>query len=405
MTSELIGTAKPERAMRAVQRHIITPEYPPQPGGVSDYTAQVAEGLAEAGEEVHVWCPRTDDAGLSASAVRVHRDLGGVTAQDLRAIGEQLDRFPAPRHILVQYVPHGYGRRSMNVPFCAWLWRRVRNDGDTLEIMVHEAFLNFEGSWRQYGAAAVHRLMTVILLRVATRVWFSNTESERRWGSYTLGRVIPFQWLPVPSNIRVARDEAAVQALRRRYLPGGGLLLGHFGTYGAPVLSVLEPIVTKIAREMPGQSLLLMGAGSQEFRKQLLERHPAWEQDLHATGSLAPQDLSAHIAACDLLIQPYPDGATTRRTSLMVGLSHGKPILTTSSKVTEPLWEQCAAVGLTPAGDEAAFVKLLSDLLQDPSERARMSLAALKLYQERFDISHTVGAVRWSASGSMACAS
>ena len=293
----------------------------------------------------------------------------------------------------------------MNVPFCTWLWRRVKNDGDTLEIMVHEAFLTFEGSWRQYGAALVHRLMTIILLRVATRVWFSNTESERRWGSYTLGRRIPFQWLPVPSNIRVARDEAAVQALRRRYLPGGGLLLGHFGTYGAPVLSVLEPIVTKIAREMPGQSLLLMGAGSEEFRKQLIARHPAWEQGLHATGALASQDLSSHIAACDLLIQPYPDGATTRRTSLMVGLSHGKPILTTSSKVTEPLWEQGAAVGLTPAGDAVAFVKLLSDLLQDPGERARMGLAALKLYQERFDISHTVAALRWSASGSMVCAS
>lgn len=405
MTSDLIATAEPEREMRAVQRHIITPEYPPQPGGVSDYTAQVADGLAEAGEEVHVWCPPAAKASLSGSAVQVHRDLGGVTARDLRAIGEQLDRFPAPRHILLQYVPHGYGRRSMNVPFCAWLWRRVKNDGDVLEIMVHEAFLNFEGSWRQYGAALIHRLMTIILLRAATRVWFSNEESERRWRSYTLGRGVPFQWQPVPSNIRVARDEASIRELRRRYLPGGGLLLGHFGTYGAPVLSVLEPIVMKIAREMPGQSLLLMGAGSQEFRKHLIERHPAWEKDLHATGSLISQDLSCHIAACDLLIQPYPDGATTRRTSLMVGLSHGKPILTTSSTVTEPLWEQWAAVGLTPAGDAAAFLQLLSGLLQDPGKRARMSLAALKLYQERFDISHTIAALRRSASGSMACAS
>jgi glycosyltransferase involved in cell wall biosynthesis len=171
------------------------------------------------------------------------------------------------------------------------------------------------------------------------------------------------------------------------------------------VLSVLEPIVTKIAREMPGQSLLLMGAGSQEFRKYLIERHPDWEHDLHATGSLASQDLTVHIAACDLLIQPYPDGATTRRTSLMVGLSHGKPIVTTSSIVSEPLWQQCAAVGLTPAGDAAAFVTLLRDLLRDPEERARMSRAALKLYQERFDISHTLRALRMSTSESVACAS
>ena len=404
MTSEFTAPVERKREMPAVERHIITPEYPPQPGGVSDYTLQVAEGLAEAGEEVHVWCPPTSTARATAGPVQIHRDLGSVTPHDLRVIGEQLDRYAAPRRILIQYVPHGYGRRSMNVPFCTWLWRRAKSDGDIIEIMVHEAFLNFEGSWRQYGAALVHRLMTIILLRAATRVWFSNGESERRWRSYTLGRRVPFQLLPVPSNIGIARDETAIQALRR-YAPEGGLLLGHFGTYGLPVLSVLEPILSKIAREMPGQSLLLMGAGSQEFRKHLIVQYPAWEKNLHATGSLAPEELSCHIAACDLLIQPYPDGATTRRTTLMLGLSHGKPILTTRSQVTEPLWEQGAAVGLTPAGDAAAFVQLLGELLQNSSERARMGLAARKLYQERFDISHTVAALRLSASESIPCAS
>jgi len=407
-TSDLIAPAEPKREQRRIQRHIITSEYYPQPGGVSDYTKQVAEGLVEAGEEVHVWCPTTDahsspDAGLGA--VHVHRDLGRITPGDLNAVGEQLDRFPGPRRILVQWVPHGYGRRSINVPFCMWLWRRAKKNGDILEIMVHEAFLTFEGSWRQYGAALIHRLMTVILLRAATRVWVSIPECERRWRSYTLGRRVPFQWLPVPSNIRIERDEAATQAIRRRYVPGGELLLGHFGTYALPVLSVLEPIVLKIARERPDQPLLLMGRGSLEFRKRLIEQHPAWGKNLHATGGLAASDLSNHIAACDLLIQPYPDGATTRRTSLMVGLSHGKPVLTTSSKVTEPLWEQSRAVGLTPSGDIDAFVKLLRELLDDPAERTRMEEAALKLYQDRFDISHTVAALRMSASESIPCAS
>ncbi len=37
--------------------HIITGEYPPAIGGVSSYTQLVAEGLAAAGDAVHVWCP------------------------------------------------------------------------------------------------------------------------------------------------------------------------------------------------------------------------------------------------------------------------------------------------------------------------------------------------------------
>jgi glycosyltransferase involved in cell wall biosynthesis len=378
--------------------HIITPEYPPERGGVSDYTDQVAEGLAQEGAEVHVWCPGISTASASSGRAHVHRVLGKVTPEDLRLVGEQLDRFPAPRRILVQYVPHGYGRRSMNVPFCVWLWRRAKTHGDSLEIMVHEAFLTFEGSWRQYGAALVHRLMTVILLRAASRIWVSIPECERRWRSFTFGRRVPFQWLPVPSNIRIARNDAEVQALRERYVPGGGLLLGHFGTYGAPVLSVLEPVVVKIAQEIPDQPLVLMGANSVEFREHLIQRYPALERKLYATGPLAPDDLSCHIAACDLLIQPYPDGATTRRTSLMVGLSHGKAIVTTSSAVTEPLWEQSTAVSLIPSGDAETFVRCVRQLLADPAERGRMSQAARHLYQQRFDISHTVAALRTSAS-------
>ena len=48
--------------------HIITGEYPPAPGGVSDYTEAVAAGLAAAGDEVHVWCPAASGLLPSASA-------------------------------------------------------------------------------------------------------------------------------------------------------------------------------------------------------------------------------------------------------------------------------------------------------------------------------------------------
>src|SRR5581483_9620197 len=155
-----------------IQRHIITPEYPPQSGGVSDYVVQLAEGLAQEGEDVHVWVPSDPKSAGSVaengSGVHVHRDLGRVGPEDLKAVGKKLDRFPAPRRILLQWVPHGFGYRSMNLGLCFWLWKRARR-GDRVEIMVHEAFLVFEGSWRQYFAALVHRLMTVILMGASER--------------------------------------------------------------------------------------------------------------------------------------------------------------------------------------------------------------------------------------------
>jgi glycosyltransferase involved in cell wall biosynthesis len=70
----------------------------------------------------------------------------------------------------------------------------------------------------------------------------------------------------------------------------------------------------------------------------------------------------------------------------------------------------CVPVGLTPSGDADAFVRIVRQLLGDPLERTRMSQTARKLYRERFDISHTVAALRApvsepAASESIVCAS
>ncbi len=396
-----------ERGGRAVVRHLITPEYPPQSGGVSDYTEQVAQGLAEAGEDVHVWCTTLAGPARTDGSVHIHPELGSITPADLRSVDEQLNRFPSPRRILVQWVPHGYRYRSMNLRFCTWLWSRSRR-GDRIEIMVHEAFLAFARSWRQCAVALVHRVMTAILLQSAERVWVSTPECERRWKPYRLGRRIPFQWQPVPTNIEVVDDPAGVQRVRNRYA-AGGRLIGHFGTYGVPVVSVLEPILIKLASETSGETsraaILLMGMGSQEFRTRQIQKSPELSERLHATGPLSAADLSRHISACDLMIQPYPDGVTTRRGTLMACLNHERAIVTTAVPKTDPIWIESNAVALAPAGDADAFVGLVNELCADQAKRARLAQAARTLYEDRFDIAHTVASLRLASSENLTCVS
>ena len=70
-----------------------------------------------------------------------------------------------------------------------------------------------------------------------------------------------------------------------------------------------------------------------------------------------PDDLSAHIAACDLFVQPYPDGITSRRTSAMACLSQARPVVTTTGHLTEPLWAESDAVALVDVDDCAAFAR------------------------------------------------
>jgi glycosyltransferase involved in cell wall biosynthesis len=378
---------------------VITSEYPPQPGGVSDYTYWVAAGLAADGDEVHVWCPACAGTQPQSERVVLHRELGGVTPADLRRVGQGLDLFPSPRRLLVQWVPHGYGYRSMNLGFCWWLLHRSVHYGDQVAIMVHEPYLAFRVSrWKQNVAALVHRLMTILLLRAAERVWVSIPEWERCWRPYTFGRRVPFGWLPIPSNIPVADSPNHAEAIRRRYAANDAVLIGHFGTYGWPVASVLEPVLFAMDGDPANQVVLLMGIGSEEFRERLIRKMPRLVRLVQATGALPAEDLSHHVAACDLLIQPYPDGVSSRRTSVMVGLCHGKPIITTSGRLTEPFWRETSALALVPVGDVNAFVDLLRQLRLDVGQRARIGRAARSLYDERFDIGHVITTLRRAVS-------
>jgi hypothetical protein len=123
--------------------------------------------------------------------------------------------FSAAPRLLVQWVPHGFGYRSLNVGFCLWLRKRARR-GDRVEIMVHEPYLAFGGGALGWTAAAsVHRLMTVILARAASRIWIAIPDWERRWRPYLLGRNVPFTWLPVPGSLPNRRLTMCVGA--RRY--------------------------------------------------------------------------------------------------------------------------------------------------------------------------------------------
>jgi glycosyltransferase involved in cell wall biosynthesis len=375
--------------------HIVTPEYPPTTGGVADYTRLIARRLAQAGEAVHVWCPQSVEE-QAPEPFAVHRDFGRFAGADLARVDALLDRFTAPRRLLVQWVPHGYGCRAMNLRFCYWLWTRAQR-GDEVELMVHEPYLAFwEGTWRQTGAAVVHRAMTVMLLQAARRVWVAIPAWETKWKPYALGRSVPFTWLPVSSSLP-APERAAVDTLRKQIVPLHQPLVGHFGTYGSPVASLLLDGLIELLSTLPAPHVLLIGTGSERFRREFLQQHPTYAQRITATGPLDEALLAAHIAACDVLVQPYPDGISSRRTTAMAGLSLGVPVVTTGGALTESFWESSNAVRLARVGDTTTLVGHVERLLRYPDERTQLVSTAKALYLGMFDVTRVVAALRTAA--------
>jgi glycosyltransferase involved in cell wall biosynthesis len=370
--------------------HFVTPEYPPRHGGVSDYTHVIATELSRGGETVHVWGP-AGSAAQPGSAIVVHSDLGTFRPSDLRRMSVLLDAYPSPRRLVVQWVPHGYGQRAMNLQFCLWLWRRSVA-GDSVDLIVHEPFMTFTGGVRHCVVAAVQRAMTLVLMSAARRVWVTTRAWTPLLEPYLAGRAVTIQWLPVPSILQSAHP-AAVSDVRARYAPGRGAIVGHVGTYGSLVTPLLHDAIAAVAAGHPSARFLLIGSGSETFRSALVARERSLDNRVSATGTLDAAAFSAHVEACDVLLQPYPDGVTSRRTTVMAGLFARVPVVTTEGKLTERLWRDEAPVKLAAVGDVRGVAQHVIALLADPAERHRQADAGRASYDRWFDVRHTVAAL------------
>jgi glycosyltransferase involved in cell wall biosynthesis len=380
--------------------HIVTGEYPPAHGGVSDYSFAVASGLAAAGDTVDVWCPAAAGDRIDVPGVAVHAIAGAWNPSDLRRIDAALKETPGEKRLLVQWVPHAYGRRSLNVAFCRWIRRRARA-GDVVDLMVHEPCLAFrEGSLRQDAAAAVHRLMAVLLLSRARRVWVAIPLWADRLRPWAMGRNVRFCWLPVPSTVPVLPSNGAAARFKARVLNRpDGLILGHFSTYPGAMRSDLRALLPQLLADVPELQVQLLGRGGEQVAGELRAVLGTDAPRVRASGPLSSDELSCHLQACDLMLQPYQDGASTRRTTLMAALAHGLPVVTTIGRLSEPFWRNSGAVAAVPAGDFAAVRRMVSELARQPERRRRLALAARETYDNRFSLSHVIDALRTDACG------
>ncbi len=227
--------------LHVVNWHIVTGEYPPQPGGVADYTRTVARGLAAAGDDVTIWAPDCRGGAPDDDGVAVRRLPGRFGPPALAALDRALQRRPG--RVLLQYTPHAFGCKAMNVPLCAWLWARRRR----LDVMFHEVAYPLEAGQplKHRVLAVANRGMAQLLLRGAERVFVATPAWEP-----LLQALVPWAprpvWTPVPSNLPTACAPAVVAAVRQRRLGAARWLVGHFGTYGPLVTPMLEPALVEL---------------------------------------------------------------------------------------------------------------------------------------------------------------
>jgi glycosyltransferase involved in cell wall biosynthesis len=373
--------------------HIITGEYPPANGGVSDYTRLVARGLAARGDEVHVWAPGTASGLVRDAGVEVHALPGTFGPRALRELTARLDASPGPRRLLVQYVPHAFGLKAMNVPFCAWLAARR---SDEVWIMFHEVVYPWRKDQRVREAvlAAVTRLMAAIVVWRADRMFVSVPF----WGPYmrTFLPTCPTPtWLPIPSNLPTTVDDVECARVRERLTGGAPMtVVGHFGTYGARIAQLLAGTV-RAYPEPPRRLLwLMLGRGGPAF----VRAHFPDRTDIVAPGELTDAEVAAHLAACDVVVQPYPDGVSARRTSAMASLALGRPLVTNDGEITETVWRE-GGVAIAARPDPVLLAAALDAIVRDPARAVSLSAAGRSLYETEFSIERTMRTLHQNVPG------
>jgi glycosyltransferase involved in cell wall biosynthesis len=376
----------------------ITPHYPPQDGGIADYTFAMAKALRRSGDAVTIWCPQASGKTPEIPGVGVHRIFKGFDARDLQQLNRAWKIRPEARRILLMYHPHGFGQHSLNLRFCFWLWKRAAFNGDRIVMILHEYAVDFKlGKYCLF--ATVHRAMLAVALRGTARVWCPVERWKKAARILALGRKIPIEWLPVFSTIPPAGDAEQVRAVRSSMVAEGEQLIGHFGTCPESVTCLLDRMIPSLLRLRQNCKVLLVGSGTDQYASGLRKAHPDLARRIRGLGAATSSSISVHLRACDVLVQPYIDGVNARRSSAMAALENGVPMITTRGRLTEPFWKDVFGVRVVPVDDLETAIRATGELLDEPHTRTSMSIAARTYYTTHFKLDYVIEQIRACEQG------
>ena len=173
--------------------------------------------------------------------------------RSLRVLSRELDDAASPR-VLVQYVPHAFGWKGGNLPFCFWLW--LRQDRRPW-VMFHEVAYPFEAGDRlpRRALAAVNRLMARLVSRAAHRAFVSIPAWRREVESLAAAGT-SIEWLPVPTTLTVVGDASCDDSRRGGATRAGRPIVGCFGTFGTHLRAELLRMSSRCSRSSRDCSML-----------------------------------------------------------------------------------------------------------------------------------------------------
>lgn len=349
---------------------LVTGEYPPDEGGVADYTRCLADALAAQGVFVDVLTTRRTHASItpparlpSAGGVAVH----GVVPDWRWPVLMQLHRAVrtlAPDFVHIQYQTAAFGMHPAINTVPRWLRQFT-----TVKTAVTYHDLNVPYLFPKAGR--LRRFVNLLPARFSHLTVATNAADHAVLAEW--GRAWELALVPIGSNIPDAPPPDYDRAGFRRAngVADGTAVLVYFGFLnaskgGRDLIDVVE------ALRGDGRAVVLVMIGGKTGASDPTNAAylAQFEADVTArgltdavvwTGHIAPSHVSAWLHAADVAVLPYADGASYRRGSLLAALTHGVPTVTT--RPTDGVGDD--------AGDTARAIDAGSDARADAGSLRR----------------------------------
>jgi glycosyltransferase involved in cell wall biosynthesis len=376
----------------------LTGEYPPMQGGVADHTAHLAQHLGAADAEVLVLTSSRAQSGSTATSGpgQVH----AIIERWGPGCWPRIERFlkqHSPDVLHIQYQAAAFDLAGW-VNWLPW-WLQRKADRPRLVVTFHDLRVPYlfpkAGRLRQQAILSLARYTDAVIT--------TNAEDE-----YTLRRhawATHVRRIPLGSNVEPQPPTGYDRRAWRERLgvDEGQTLLAYFGFLnqskgGQELILALDDLIQRGY----DAHLLMIGAQVGDVdptnrqyydQVQTLIRQRELEQRVHWTGHVSQAEVSANLLAADVVVMPYRDGVSFRRTTFIAALRHGCPVVTTLPAFPLEELRDGDNVLLTPPQDVTAVSDGVIRLIDDPALRSSLSASARTLGRQ-FDWSHIASQTR-----------
>ncbi len=368
---------------------ILSPSFPPKNCGVGDFTARLSAELARSGHQPVVWTSQKNTRKSTAVEMRGVENFGPIGFAELgREVVEA-----RPDAVLVQFTPNLFGERTYGVnpllaPWIAGVRLELKRP-----VLLHAHELHYPMGLSPdrlvIGTAQFGQILT--LAQVSSGVICSYEAAVAKLKRFLPWQGSRFGW--VPSGATVLPDAAGSLPTG---VPEDVNVLLHFGSsHPSRLLDyALEGLAVR-EKKAPSKTLLAFVGIAQDELDGLLKTlgYAKYSPQIRALGYLPDSEVSAWMRRADAVLAPFIDGISTRRTSVLSALAHGKPVLSTegwASSSSIP-WKEFTL--LTPVGDREGFARALGRLLEDPLQKKRLGENAAREFDSRFSWSSIASGV------------